>query len=88
MNAERQGLAGQELRPLGAVGSEQLDGVDSRLAAAPLLQTGAALGRIGIAGEQLAVAHNRIVRRTVEANTAGLEQDRPVAQPFHGGGVV
>ena len=83
-----QRLAGEELRACLPVRPEQLDLLDPHVAAAPLLQAGAALGRIAVAREQLAVAHDRVVRRPVEVDGAVPQQDRAVAESLDRGRVV
>ncbi len=52
------------------------------LAAPPLAQAGAALGRVALVGEQAVVGDDRLVRRAVELDASGLEEDGPVAEPL------
>ena len=64
------------------LGVEQPGADDLGLAAPPLAQPAAPLGRIEIVGEEAPVARDRLVRRPVVDLLAGREEDRPLAQPL------
>src|SRR5437588_1638702 len=86
--AQTERLACEELRARFSVRAEQLDVLDARLTAAPLLQARASLGRVALAGKELPIAHDCVVRRTVEGDLAVPQQDRAIAETLDRGGVV
>ena len=51
-------------------------------------QAGAALGRVVLVGELRVVLRDRLARRPVEGDLALPQEDRPLAEPLHRGGVV
>ena len=79
---QRERLAGEELPPLLAVRPDEPRLGDRRLARPPLAQPRGALGGVGLGGEHLPVADDRLVRRPVELDAAVAQQHRPLAQPL------
>src|SRR5437588_4578413 len=85
-HAER--LARPELPALVAVAAGEDGRLAPGLAAPPLAQPGAALGRVLLVGEQRVVTHDRIARGPVERDGALAEQHRALAEPLDGRRVV
>src|SRR6266511_1280334 len=79
---ERERLASEQLRSLVAVGAEERDLLDPRLAGPPLLQACASLVGIALTREQATVTDDRVVGRSVELDDASPQQDRAVAEPL------
>ena len=79
-HAELEGLAREELKPVGALVPDECRRRDGRFTGAPFAQPRPALCRVRIVGERTPVAGDGLARRPVEGDLTALEEDRTLAQ--------